>query len=36
MGEKAYSILVGKAEGKKPVGRQDVSGRMTVKCVLEK
>jgi hypothetical protein len=35
MREKAYRILVGKPEGKRPVGRLDVSGRI-VKCLLEK
>jgi hypothetical protein len=36
IGKKAYRILVGKPEGKRPVGRLDVSGRMIVKCLLEK
>jgi hypothetical protein len=36
MGEKTYRILVGKSEGKRPAGRLHVSGRMILKCILEK
>jgi hypothetical protein len=32
---KAYRILVGKPEGKRPLGRQDVGGRTISKWILE-
>jgi hypothetical protein len=37
-GEKknAYRILVGKPEGKRPVGNLGVGGRIILKCILGK
>jgi hypothetical protein len=37
MGEKknAYRLLVGKAEGKRPLGRLDVGGWIILGCILE-
>jgi hypothetical protein len=38
MGEKrnTYRILVGKPEGKRPLGRKDVGGCAILKWILEK
>jgi hypothetical protein len=38
MGDKrnAYTLLVGKPEGKRPLGRLKVGGRITLKWILEK
>jgi hypothetical protein len=37
MGKKnAYRILVGKPEGKRPLGRHDVGGWIILKWILEK
>jgi hypothetical protein len=38
MGEKrnAYRLLVGKPEGKRPLGRQDVGGWIILGCILER
>jgi hypothetical protein len=38
MGEEkknAHRIFVGKLEGKRPLGRQDVGGWTILKCILE-
>jgi hypothetical protein len=37
-GEKrnAYRILVGKPEGKRPLGRLDVSGRIILRWIIER
>jgi hypothetical protein len=38
MGERrnAYRILVGKPEGRRQLGRQDVGGWTMIKCILER
>jgi hypothetical protein len=38
MGEKrnAYRVLVGKPEGKRPLGRLDVGGRIILRWILER
>jgi hypothetical protein len=32
----AYNILVGKPEGKRPLGRLGIDGKIILECILEK